>query len=632
MRGVILPILALCALGVPAAALPPVSSPVPQPRPELRTLAVSTATVRREPSALAVTRSPRPVLRGSVPESVVRVSAAATEPAVTAPAVAEDPEFRRWIAGFRNRAVAAGIRPETFDRAFAGVALQSRVVERDRNQAEFSRTLWDYLDGAVSDTRVANGRTALAENRETLAAIERRYRVEAEVVVAIWGLESAYGAMRGSTDIVSAMATLAYDGRRRDFFEAQLIAALQILQAGDVAPRQMTGSWAGAMGHTQFMPTSYLEHAQDFNGDGRRDIWSDDPTDALASTAAYLAHFGWTYGQPWGVEVVLPRGFDYSLTGERVRRDAGFWRRQGVRLADGGQVPDHGRPRSSCPAGARGRGPHDLRQFSRDRALQPSRCLRDRRGPSCRPDRRRWCLPRGLAPRRPRPDRRRAARAATAADGGGLSHERGGRHRGPQHDRGRARLPAVGRARCPTATPRSGFWNSSARFDGVTQRDPPRRQHLRAPAAMPAHRVVAAGAQRRLHPRAGRAGSRDPQDGTADPQIPPRSAPRLIPETTRFRRSVSGATAASPASAAMTGRCSAWISVTARLPARPWSPARPVSRSSAASTGSTSASRPGLRPIHPRRPGRECLDVRLAMLSMARQIARDGLDSHPPRH
>jgi membrane-bound lytic murein transglycosylase B len=111
------------------------------------------------------------------------------------------------------------------------------------------------------------------------------------------------------------MATLAYDGRRREFFEAQLIAALQILQSGDVAPRQMVGSWAGAMGHTQFMPTSYLEHAQDFNGDGRRDIWSNDPTDALASTAAYLAHFGWTYGQPWGVEVRLPQGFDYRTDG-----------------------------------------------------------------------------------------------------------------------------------------------------------------------------------------------------------------------------------------------------------------------------------------------------------------------------
>jgi lytic murein transglycosylase len=270
------------------------------------------------------------------------------------PAGGADPGFRRWIADFRGRAVARGIAPETFDAAFAGVRLQSRVIERDRNQAEFSRTLWDYLDGAVSDTRIRNGRAEAAAHRETLASIERRYRVDAEVVVAIWGLESAYGAVRGSTDIVSAMATLAYDGRRRDFFEEQLIAALRILQSGDVAPRQMTGSWAGAMGHTQFMPTSYLEHAQDFDGDGRRDIWSDDPTDALASTAAYLAHFGWTHGQPWGVEVRLPRGFDYALTGERVRRGAGFWRRQGVTLADGGQVPDHGDASILLPAGAQG--------------------------------------------------------------------------------------------------------------------------------------------------------------------------------------------------------------------------------------------------------------------------------------
>jgi membrane-bound lytic murein transglycosylase B len=234
------------------------------------------------------------------------------------------------------------------------VELQSRVVERDRNQAEFSRTLWDYLDSAVSDARIRNGRAAATEHRETLAAIERRYQVEAEVVVAIWGLESAYGARRGSTDIVSAMATLAYDGRRRDFFEAQLIAALRILQSGDVSPRRMVGSWAGAMGHTQFMPTSYLDHAQDFNGDGRRDIWSDDPTDALASTAAYLKNFGWTYGQPWGVEVRLPSGFDYGLTGENTRRGAGFWRRQGVTLADGSSLPDHGEGSILLPAGAEG--------------------------------------------------------------------------------------------------------------------------------------------------------------------------------------------------------------------------------------------------------------------------------------
>ncbi|MCU4651690.1 lytic murein transglycosylase [Roseibacterium sp. SDUM158016] len=341
--------LSLFALGLPAEALPPAASLLPLPRPELETLAVSTAAERRVPSVHAVQRSLRPMLRGAVPQGFAERRAASTRPAETA-----DPGFRRWIAGFRGRALARGIRPEVFDTAFDGVQLQSRVVERDRNQAEFSRTLWDYLDGAVSDARVRNGRAALAEHRDTLERIERRYRVEAEVVAAIWGLESAYGASRGSTDIVSAMATLAYDGRRQDFFEAQLIAALQILQSGDVSPRRMTGSWAGAMGHTQFMPTSYLEHAQDFNGDGRRDIWSDDPTDALASTAAYLAHFGWTYGQPWGVEVRLPQGFDYALTGERVRRDAGFWRRAGVTLADGGQVPDHGEASILLPGGSEG--------------------------------------------------------------------------------------------------------------------------------------------------------------------------------------------------------------------------------------------------------------------------------------
>jgi membrane-bound lytic murein transglycosylase B len=340
MRGITTFILSVLMMTGPLAAFPPLASVAPLERPdtvpEARILPASVE--RRAPSVDAVSRSLRPILRGA-PGAI-----AAARPAPTA-----DPEFRRWIAGFRQRALGLGISAGTFDRAFDGVQLQERIVERDRNQAEFSRTLWDYLDSAVSDARISNGRAAVAEHRETLQRIERRYRVEAEVVAAIWGLESAYGASRGSTDIISAMATLAYDGRRREFFEAQLIAALQILQSGDVAPRQMTGSWAGAMGHTQFMPTSYLEHAQDFNGDGRRDIWSNDPTDALASTAAYLAHFGWTYGQPWGVEVRLPQGFDYALTGERTRRGAGFWRRQGVTLADGGRCPTMAMRRSCCP-------------------------------------------------------------------------------------------------------------------------------------------------------------------------------------------------------------------------------------------------------------------------------------------
>jgi lytic murein transglycosylase len=357
MRGKIILFAVAMAVAPPVMANPPASSLFPEPRsdrardpgPALQPISVSSAAERTPPSRYAVSRSLRPMLRTGAPDGFAQARAT-----VSAPAEPMDPEFQRWIDAFRGRAMAQGIRRDVFDRAFAGVTLQSRVVERDRNQAEFSRTLWDYLDSAVSDERIRNGRAAAAEHRETLAAIERRYRVEAEVVVAVWGLESAYGARRGSTDIVSAMATLAYDGRRRDFFEAQLIAALRILQSGDVSPRQMQGSWAGAMGHTQFMPTSYLEHAQDFNGDGRRDIWSDDPTDALASTAAYLANHGWTYGQPWGVEVRLPRGFDYALSGETTRRGAGFWRRQGVTLADGSALPDHGEGSILLPAGAEG--------------------------------------------------------------------------------------------------------------------------------------------------------------------------------------------------------------------------------------------------------------------------------------
>jgi membrane-bound lytic murein transglycosylase B len=339
--------LALPTLG---AALPPATSLRPEMRPEMRPLPGAqtpprVVTLSTQATPLAVPRSIRPQLRATP-------TLARSLPAEATPAT--DTEFSVWMQGFQTRARAAGIAQATLDRAFSGVSVQSRVLERDRNQAEFSRALWDYLDSAVSDTRLANGRTALDRHRDALARIERRYGVEAEVVVAIWGLESAYGAMRGDTDIIAAMATLAHDGRRRDFFEDQLIAALRILQAGDVAPRQMTGSWAGAMGHTQFMPTSYLDHAVDFDGDGRRDIWSDDPIDALASTANYLRHFGWTTGQPWGLEVRLPEGFDYSLTGEGVKHPAAFWNARGVRLPDGGRIPDHGPASILLPAGHRG--------------------------------------------------------------------------------------------------------------------------------------------------------------------------------------------------------------------------------------------------------------------------------------
>jgi membrane-bound lytic murein transglycosylase B len=271
-----------------------------------------------------------------------------------AQSVAENAGFDRWVQGFKRRARSQGVSERTLSQAFQGVRFDADVIRRDRNQSEFTKTIWQYLDSAVSDTRITNGKSALRKHRRTLDAIEARYGVEKEVVVAVWGLESAYGTYRGSKDIVQSLATLAYEGRRGAFFEEQLIAALRILQNGDTSPRNMTGSWAGAMGHTQFIPTSYLAYAVDFDGDGRRDIWSDDPTDALASTAAYLKRSGWTKGQPWGVEVRLPRGFDYAQANRKIRKSPDSWARLGVTDMTGRAVPNHGRASILLPAGADG--------------------------------------------------------------------------------------------------------------------------------------------------------------------------------------------------------------------------------------------------------------------------------------
>jgi membrane-bound lytic murein transglycosylase B len=211
-----------------------------------------------------------------------------------------DAGYDAWVAAFRGRAASRGIAEPTLASAFRSAGFLPGAVTRDRNQPESSRTLEDYLSIAVSDERVAKGRAAFAAHRGTLDAVQARYGVDPTIVTSIWGLESLYGERRGAVPVVSATSTLAYDGRRGAFFEEQLLAALRILQAGDTTPERMTGSWAGAMGHTQFIPTSYLAYAVDFTGDGRRDIWSDDPSDSLASTAAYLARSGWTPGQRWG--------------------------------------------------------------------------------------------------------------------------------------------------------------------------------------------------------------------------------------------------------------------------------------------------------------------------------------------
>ena len=211
--------------------------------------------------------------------------------------------YDAWVAAFRDRAADRGISQPTLSAAFRSAGFLPGVVTRDRNQTETSRSLEDYLSIAVSEERVTKGRAAFARHRGLLLDLQTRYGVEAEVITAIWGLESFYGERRGDVPVISATSTLAFDGRRGAFFEQQLTAALRILQNGDIPANRMTGSWAGAMGHTQFIPTSYLEFAVDYTGDGRRDIWSDDPSDALASAAAYLKRNGWTPGLRWGGEV-----------------------------------------------------------------------------------------------------------------------------------------------------------------------------------------------------------------------------------------------------------------------------------------------------------------------------------------
>ncbi len=259
-----------------------------------------------------------------------------------------------WLVGFRTRALTAGITPETLDRTLPRLQFLPNVIERDRKQDEFTKTIWDYLDKAVSDDRVAAGQTALRKYDALLTRIEAKYPVDRKVVLAIWGLESAFGAVRGDISTLDALATLSYDARRAVFFEAELIAALQIVQDGVVQPSDFVGSWAGASGHTQFMPSSYQATAVRFSGTGRPDIWSDDPADGLASAAAYLVKAGWQMGLPWGQEVSLPAGFDAAQTGSRTQRPMSAWAGLGVTLAGGAALPADGWAALLLPAGVRG--------------------------------------------------------------------------------------------------------------------------------------------------------------------------------------------------------------------------------------------------------------------------------------
>jgi lytic murein transglycosylase len=245
-------------------------------------------------------------------------------------------QFDTWSAGFYGRAVAAGIAPALLEREFAGLTPDPRVGGLDNKQPEFSKPLSDYIRGVVTDTRVAIGARRSAEVPQ-LAAIEQRFGVPREILEGIWGMESGFGAIQGDFDVVRAMATLAAQGRRRAFAEDQLIAALELIGSGEVTRGQLRGSWAGAMGQTQFIPSSFVSTAVDGDGDGRRDIWGS-PADALASAANLLRQGGWVPGQDWAREVTVPTAFDFSLT-EGPKQTPAAWQALGVKRADGQPWP-----------------------------------------------------------------------------------------------------------------------------------------------------------------------------------------------------------------------------------------------------------------------------------------------------
>ncbi len=243
--------------------------------------------------------------------------------------------FGAFVEGVKAEARRAGIRDATLQSAFAGVAPNERVIELDRRQPEFTLTWPEYKARVLPDTRLQAARANAAHHRALLAQVESRFGVDPGVIMGIWGIESAFGANKGNYRLVEALATLAWEGRRAAYFRKELINALRILDAGDVTPARMTSGYAGAMGQPQFMPSSYLSYAVDFDGDGRRDIWDDVP-DVLGSIANYLARNGWRPGEPWGQPVTVPPGLNPAEAGRENRRSLGEWMRLGVRRAEGG--------------------------------------------------------------------------------------------------------------------------------------------------------------------------------------------------------------------------------------------------------------------------------------------------------
>lgn len=265
----------------------------------------------------------------------------------------QETSFAAFIAGLWPEARAAGVSRATFNAAFAGVTPNPQVVALTRKQSEFVRPIWHYIDNGVTEGRTTQGRAMAREWTRTLAKASSMTGVDSNIVLAIWGMETNFGSYTGRMSVIRSLATLAHTGYRGDFFRRQLVIALQILEQGHITPAAMTGSWAGAMGQTQFMPSSFMEHAVDFDGDGHKNIWTSVP-DALGSTASYLAHNGWQRGLPWGFEVLLPRNFRLGPQDQSLYSPFAGWQAHGLRRADGRPLPRAGEAMLYLPAGMRG--------------------------------------------------------------------------------------------------------------------------------------------------------------------------------------------------------------------------------------------------------------------------------------
>jgi len=246
--------------------------------------------------------------------------------------------FDDWLAGVKQEAIGRGIRAKTVETALSGLQPLPEVIERDRSQREFTLTFTRYMRSTVTEGRVEKARSLLAANRALLEEVAAKYGVQPRFLVSFWGLESNFGEHTGGYSVIAALATLAHEGRRHDFFRAQLLDALQILDEGHIGVSEMTGSWAGAMGQLQFIPSTFVNFAVDYDGDGHRDIWNSLP-DIFASAANYLSQEGWQGDRTWGRQVTLPPGFDYSLASLAVRKSLADWASLGLRNADGAPLP-----------------------------------------------------------------------------------------------------------------------------------------------------------------------------------------------------------------------------------------------------------------------------------------------------